>query len=44
MRVATGAMTMTPDETSERNRRVVRILLTILAALVIGSFLVGVRW
>jgi hypothetical protein len=28
----------------QRNRRVVRILLTIMATLVVGSLLVGVRW
>ena len=28
----------------DRNRRVVRMLLTIVAVLVIASFLVGIRW
>jgi hypothetical protein len=28
----------------ERNRRVRRILLAIVAALVVASFLVGIRW
>jgi hypothetical protein len=32
------------DSLGERNRLVRRILLTIVAALVIASFLVGIRW
>lgn len=28
----------------ERNRRVVRIILAVMAALVIASFMVGIRW
>lgn len=28
----------------ERNRRTVRVLLAIIAALVVASFLVGIRW
>ena len=28
----------------ERNRRVVRILLTLIATLVVASVLVGIRW
>jgi hypothetical protein len=27
-----------------RNRRLVRLLLTIVAILIVGSFLVGIRW
>jgi hypothetical protein len=27
-----------------RNRLVLRILLTVMATLVVGSFLVGIRW
>jgi hypothetical protein len=34
----------TVDSLGERNRLVRRILLTIVAALVIASFLVGIRW
>jgi hypothetical protein len=34
----------TVDSLGERNRFVRRILLTIVAALVIASFLVGIRW
>ena len=32
------------DELGHRNRRLVRILLTVMAALVVASLLVGVRW
>ena len=28
----------------QRNRRLVRILLTVMAALIVASLLVGVRW
>jgi hypothetical protein len=28
----------------ERNRRVVRILLAVVATLVLGSLMVGIRW
>ena len=37
-------MSLAMDSLGERNRLVCRILLTIVAALVIGSFLVGIRW
>ena len=37
-------MTPTMSDVDERNRRVVRVLLAIMAALVVGSFLVGIRW
>lgn len=37
--------TMAPAGTlNGRNRRVVRVLLGIVAALVVVSFLVGIRW
>jgi len=32
------------DDLRERNRRLVRVLLAIVAALVVGSLLVGIRW
>ena len=32
------------DDLGPRNRRLVRILLTLMAALVVASLLVGVRW
>ena len=32
------------SELGDRNRRVRKILLTIVAVLVIASFLVGIRW
>jgi hypothetical protein len=32
------------EDVGLRNRRVVRILLTIMATLAVGSLLVGVRW
>jgi hypothetical protein len=28
----------------ERNQRILRVLLAVMAALVTGSFLVGIRW
>lgn len=34
---------MTPD-VRERNRRVLRIILGVMAALVTASFMVGIRW
>ena len=35
---------MARDEVTEKNRRVVGILLGIVAALVVSAFLVGIRW
>ncbi len=32
------------DDLGYRNRRLVRILLTVMAVLVVASLLVGVRW
>jgi hypothetical protein len=32
------------DDFGQRNRRLVRILLMVMAALVVASLLVGVRW
>jgi hypothetical protein len=32
------------DDLGHRNRRLVRLLLTVMAALVVASLLVGVRW
>ena len=37
-------MSAAVDSLRDRNRLVRRILLTIVAALVIASFLVGIRW
>jgi hypothetical protein len=36
--------TMTGDELGTRNRRVLRVLLGIVAALVIAALLIGIRW
>lgn len=36
-----GGMT---DDLAGRNRRLARVLLAIVAALVVGSVLVGIRW
>jgi hypothetical protein len=33
-----------PDELSARNRRVLRVLLGIVAALVASAFAIGIRW
>jgi hypothetical protein len=42
---ATDVMDDLPDrDLGDRNRRVRWVLLAIVAALVIGSFLVGIRW
>jgi len=35
---------MTDDTADEKNRRVVRTLLAIVAVLVVASLLVGIRW
>ena len=32
------------DDLGHRNRRLVRVLLMVMAALVVASLLVGVRW
>jgi len=32
------------DELKDRNRRLLRVLLMIMAALIVASLLVGVRW
>ena len=32
------------DDLGHRNRRLVRILLMVMAALIVASLLVGVRW
>lgn len=32
------------EDLSERNRRVVRVILGIMGTLVVASFLVGIRW
>lgn len=34
----------TMEDFRERNRRVVRVLVTIMATLIVASLLVGVRW
>jgi len=33
-----------PDELSARNRRVLRVLLAIVAVLVASAFAIGIRW
>ena len=33
-----------PDDLASRNRRLLRVLLDIVAALVVSAFLVGIRW
>lgn len=35
---------MTGNDLREKNRRVARVLLLIVAALVLAAFVVGVRW
>ena len=42
--VPIGAREMLDDDLDARNRRVVRVLLGIVAALVAAAFLIGVRW
>jgi hypothetical protein len=37
-------MSMVAAPLPERNRRTVRVLLAIIAALVVAAFLVGIRW
>ena len=37
-------MSTAMEEFRERNRLVVRVLLTIMATLIVASLLVGVRW
>ena len=44
MTVPLGVLGMPGNDLDARNRRVVRIILVIMAALVIASFVVGVRW
>jgi hypothetical protein len=36
--------TMDHEDLGGRNRRVLRVLLTIMATLIVASLLVGVRW
>ena len=38
------ARMMEPEGLRHRNRLLVRVLLTIMAALIVASLLVGVRW
>ena len=33
-----------PDDAGDRNRRLLRVLLMIMATLIVASLLVGVRW
>jgi hypothetical protein len=37
-------MSLVMSELQDRNRWVRRIILTVVAALVVASFLVGIRW
>lgn len=36
--------TLDRDDLAARNRRLVRVLLVVMASLVIASLLVGIRW
>jgi hypothetical protein len=36
--------TMDHEDPRERNRRLLRVLLGIMATLIVASFLVGIRW
>ena len=35
---------MTADDLGARNRRVLRVLLSVVLALIVAAFLVGIRW
>jgi hypothetical protein len=37
-------MSMLVPDHRQRNRLVLRIILSVMGALVVGSFLVGIRW
>jgi hypothetical protein len=37
-------MSFMSPQTSERNRRVVRVLLGVVAVLIVASIMVGIRW
>ena len=39
-----GSAAMSDDDLRERNRRLVRALLAVVAVLIVASLLVGVRW
>lgn len=39
-----GGQVTAMEDFRERNRRVVRVLLTIMATLIVASLLVGIRW
>ena len=36
--------TMTANDLGARNRRVLRVLLSIVIGLIVAAFLVGIRW
>jgi len=38
------AITMKGESLRERNRRTLRLLLAIMAALVLAAFAIGIRW
>jgi hypothetical protein len=40
----TGAEGATVTDLRARNRRVLRVILAVMAALVLASFMVGIRW
>ena len=37
-------MSTAPHGLRDRNRLLLRLLLTVMALLIVGSFLVGIRW
>jgi hypothetical protein len=39
-----GVQMIEPEDLRDRNRRLVRILLMIMATLIVASLLVGIRW
>lgn len=39
-----GNAAMSDDDLRERNRRLVHVLLAVVAVLIVASLLVGVRW
>jgi len=44
MSVRTEELLMPDDDLEARNRKLVRVLLAIVAALVLAAFMIGIRW
>jgi hypothetical protein len=44
MSVRAEELSMPDDDLDARNRKLVRVLLAIVAVLVLGAFMIGVRW